>query len=142
MRIKLIIVVATAFLVCFYFLHQHNKIIKQTSTGVLQLPLIKEPVTENSLMAALVAIEVVPVTSLNLKSEDRISFLQFLQQICALAQMPKRDGLYLSKNATVWRVLRENWPVSKNWFEDPSLVPNGEDVSIKAIAPRIFALLP
>jgi hypothetical protein len=131
------ILAAITLLASVYYLSQLG-----TPIGKLELPYVKEPLTETSLQAALISIEMAPVTSLRLQSSDRMPFLRFVQTLCASAQIPKRNNFYLSKNATVWAVIRENWPASKKWFEDPAIVPNGNDVSIKAIAPLIFTLYP
>lgn len=119
-----------------------------TKTGELYLPLPSGDMDDAGLMAMFVSISISPVDAPRLAKEDRQPFLSFVQQLCALAEIPAKKPIYLSSNADVRRILRANFTESEPWFNDPAIVhgsPGIEDakmVNVQTIAPRILKLVP
>jgi hypothetical protein len=108
------------------------------SEGTLYLPLpnVHGEVSEQDLLGMLSGVSVSPVQSRRLNKSDRIAFLAYMYQLCALAELPGCQDVYLSWNAQVWQILAVNFPETKGWLEDPNFAPNGM-VSIKAVAKKI-----
>jgi len=108
------------------------------SEGVLHLPLSSAhgTITEENLPGLLMGVSIAPVQSKRLSKLDRIAFLTYLSQLCAVAEVPSFQEVYLSSNAQIWQILAVNFPETKVWLEDPNFAPNGM-VSIKAVAKRI-----
>ncbi len=119
-----------------------------TKTGELYLPMPTGDLNDAGLMAMLVGISISPVDATHLAEKDRMPFLSYVQQICALAEIPAKKPFYLSSNADVWRILRANFKESVPWFDDPAIVhdepgnPPVKMVNVKAIAPKVLKLVP
>ncbi len=99
-------------------------------------------------LAMLVGISISPVDATHLAEKDRMPFLSYVHQICALAEIPAKKPFYLSSNADVWRILRVNFKESVPSFDDPAIVhdepgnPPVKMVNVKAIAPKVLKLVP
>jgi len=147
MKKNLIILLLTAALVLAIWRPDIHRLIG-TKTGELDLPLPTDDMSTAGLSAMLIGISIVPPDAPRLATKDRMPFLSYVQQICALAEIPAKKPFYLSANADVWRILRVNFTESEPWFDDPAIVydepgnPPVKMVNVKAIAPKVLRLVP
>jgi|GEM_PF-3391715 len=119
-----------------------------TKEGELYLPPPTGDMSHVGLSAMLVGISISPVDAPRIAKKDRMPFLQYVQQVCAVAEIPSKKPFYLTSNADVWRIMRANFPESVPWFDDPAIVyddPANEQVkmvNVKALAPKVLRLVP
>lgn len=109
--------------------------------GTLHLPLPSPPLTEAEISRALSEIRMEPPSALTLQTKDRIKFLRYVQQLCAVAELPSKKSVILSKDAQVWSILQVNWPSTRSWFTAPALAAQ-DSIDLKALIPRILTLVP
>ncbi len=130
---------AMALIAGVYWFNQHSN--SAAKVGTLELPFVTRLEDDVEILGYLLAIDVAPYGAFKLKNEDRRPFLQVVQTLLAGTPARKKNDLFLSKGAVVWLVIQENWPASREWFENPAVVSNGS-VSIKLIGERILTLHP
>lgn len=140
MKKPLIILALTAMLALALWMSGF-RIHDKNDIGELHLPPPSDAMNRADLIATLKGITVSPADSPRIATKDRLPYLGYVVQVCALAEIPSTGPIYIPANADVWRIMKANFKESVPWFDDPAIVKNNM-VDVKAIAPKVFKLAP
>jgi hypothetical protein len=136
------LVYGVTFLICSWMaVHFLSSYTRSEVSGKLLLPITNGELTEIEIKRLLLAISVSPRESLQLSSSDKRAFLVFLQQVCAIQELPSLQNVNIPIDTPVWQILAKNYPDAKALILDPANSQNGK-ISLKLITKGIHKLHP
>ena len=111
---------------------------KEPPYGHVHLPEITSFDSEKDFMVALGAIRVDPMTKTHLPDRERQAFLGYGKQVCSVLQVSSLNEIYISENADVWRLLRDNFPQAKEVLAKAR--KSGPTISVQSVMEGILKL--
>lgn len=93
--------------------------------GQVHLPVGMPMETQEDMRNVFLGIRAITPGHLRLRDEDKKPFLSYVAQLCFSSDMEKMRDLKIEVGADVWRILKENFPESRAFFEDPRIVRDG-----------------
>ena len=112
---------------------------KEPMYGTVVFPISASFETARDIKYALAAIRIDPVmTGTRLRDRDRDMFLGYVKQICAVYQASSQEDIYISENADVWRLLKDNFPPAEKILAEAE--KSGSTISLKSVFEKILRL--
>lgn len=94
-------------------------------TGGVYLPVGMPLETKKDLENIFLAVKLEKPGRWRLGEEYKAPFLTYVAQACSLAELEHMRDLKIDEDAEVWLILKENFPESRAFFEDPNIVREG-----------------
>ena len=115
----------------------HSRSRSSEVIGTLELPVITQPLTSQSILDGFLAIRTSPSGSLHLDERNREYLLLFVTQLCAIVATSEEDDVLFPVDSEAWKIMTANFPSLVKAENDASANQGGR-ISMKKLWPWLL----